>query len=69
MSHIDPMEPFAEKPRTIPTFSTRNGLRMIYVDSSGKQKALDINVADLTSIINSGALALERMTRENKGGS
>jgi hypothetical protein len=61
---IDPMEPFAEVPRMLPSFPTRNGLRMTYVDSAGKQKCLIINVADLTRIIHSAAIALEAMTRE-----
>jgi hypothetical protein len=63
--HIDPMATFAEIPRMLPTFSTRAGrLRMIYVDAAGKQKALDINTADLTRIMHSAAVALESLTRE-----
>jgi hypothetical protein len=61
---IDPMEPFAEVPRMLPSFPTRNGLRMTYVDSAGKQRCLILNVADLTRIIHSAAIALEAMTRE-----
>ena len=64
MSRIDPMEPFAEVPRMLPSFPTRNGLRMTYVDAAGKQKCLIINVADLTRIIHSAAVALETITRE-----
>jgi hypothetical protein len=64
--HIDPMATFAETPRMLPSFSTRAGrLRMIYVDAAGKQKALDINTADLTRILHSGAMALEAMTRDD----
>jgi hypothetical protein len=62
--HIDPMATFAEVPRMLPTFSTRNRLRMIYVDSHGRQKALDLKVADLTRIMHSAAVALESLTRE-----
>ena len=62
---IDPMEPFAEVPRMLPSFSTRAGrLRMIYVDAAGKQRALNLNTADLTRIIHSAAIALEALTRE-----
>jgi len=61
---IDHMEPFAEVPRMLPSFPTRNGLRMTYVDSAGKQKCLILNVADLTRIIHSAAIALEAITRE-----
>jgi hypothetical protein len=61
---IDPMETFAETPRMLPTFSTRHGLRMVYVDSAGKQKCLNLNVADLTRIMHSAATALEIVTRE-----
>jgi hypothetical protein len=63
--HIDPMATFAETPRMLPTFSTRNRLRMIYVDSHGRQKALDLELADLTRILHSGAMALEAMTRDD----
>lgn len=61
---IDPMETFAEVPRMLPTFSTRHGLRMVYVDSRGKQKCLTLKVADLTRIMHSAATALEIVTRE-----
>lgn len=61
---IDPMEAFAEVPRVLPTFSTRFGLRMSYVDSAGRQRCLTLKVADLTRIMHSAATALEIVTRE-----
>jgi hypothetical protein len=64
MNHVDPMETFAETPRMLPTFSTRHGLRMVYVDSAGKQKCLNLKIADLTRIMHSAATALEIVTRE-----
>jgi hypothetical protein len=64
MTQIDPMESFAEVPRMLPTFSTKNGLRMVYVDSAGKQRCLNLKVADLTRIMHSAAVALEIATRE-----
>jgi hypothetical protein len=64
MTQIDPMESFAEVPRMLPTFSTRNGLRMVYVDSAGKQRCLNLKLGDLTRIMHSAAVALEIATRE-----
>lgn len=61
---VDPMEAFAETPRMLPTFSTKHGLRMSYVDSKGKQICLDLKLADLTRIMHSAAMALEIATRE-----
>jgi hypothetical protein len=61
---VDPMEAFAEVPRMLPTFSTKHGLRMSYVDSKGKQRCLTLKVADLTRIMHSAAVALEIVTRE-----
>jgi hypothetical protein len=63
-AHVDPMETFAEVPRVLPTFSTRFGLRMSYVDSAGKQRCLTLEIADLTRIMHSAATALEIVTRE-----
>lgn len=63
----DPVDPFAgivERPKMLPSFSTRHGLRMTYMDAGGKHHCLALSVADLTRIINSGAAALEVATRE-----
>lgn len=64
MTDIDPFAGIVETPRMLPSFSTRHGLRMTYMDAAGRHHCLSLSVADLARVINSAAMALEIATRE-----